>query len=88
MHWDEDEKKLSAVCYGGERKKIAFKELKESILTFTLSVNTVCDAPVLCEKDGIRYAQLKDLCVASYLRPTAYDNAVALSAPTPHLALK
>lgn len=87
-HWDEDEKKLSAVCYGGERKKIAFKELKESILTFTLSVNAVCDTPVIREQNGIRYAQLKDLCVASYLRPTAYDNAVALSAPTPHLALK
>ena len=78
--WEEEKKMLSIPLFSGEARTVSLPSLSDTVLTFTLSVNTACDAPVLREENGVRCAALGKMRVASYLCPVPYDTAVALAA--------
>ena len=77
--WEEEKKMLSVPLFAGERRKLSLSALSDTVLTFTMSVNTSCEAPVIREENGVRRAALGDMRVASYLRPVPYDTAVSLA---------
>ncbi len=78
--WDEEKKRLSVPLLEGERRELTLAELADTVFTFTLSLDGACEAPSIRENDGVRYAALGEMRVASYLRPVTYDAAVALAA--------